>query len=255
MELAADTVHIWLTRVSAIPPSALVDYHSLMSRAEQERNLRFKDGILRNANTITRALLRTVLSRYENCPPQRWEFGAHDHGRPYIASPDTDLHFNLSHTSEWVVCAISRIPVIGVDIERCNRAVEVRRLAKRFFSPREYRDMLDCPAEDRKQRFFDYWTLKESYIKARGEGISLGLGKFSFGLAEDGNIAIECDEQLRDDPEAWHFRLSGRDGDHRLALAVKPPRPTPLIAIQHFFTIPQLSVENYAGPMRLRAPG
>jgi 4'-phosphopantetheinyl transferase len=255
MELADDTVHVWLTRRAAIPVSALAGYRSLMSRTERERNLRFKSGTLRDANTITRALLRTVLSHYDNYPPQRWEFAAQDHGRPYIASPASDLHFNLSHSNEWIACAVTRTPIIGVDIERCTRAVDVLRLAKRFFSEQEYRALQRCSAEDREQRFFDYWTLKEAYIKARGEGISLGLDKFSFSCTNAGSIAIECDEQLRDNPVAWHFRLSGRDADHRLALAVKPCRPTPLIVIQHFFTIPQISVENYAGPMRLRAPG
>lgn len=222
-----------------------------MSHAEQDRNLRYKCGTLRNADTITRALLRTVLSQYGDCPPQRWEFAAHTHGRPYIVSPATDLHFNLSHTREWIVCAVSRIPVMGVDIERCNRKVEVLKLARRFFSPRECRDVLAHAQQERQQRFFDYWTLKESYIKARGEGISLGLDKFGFGISADGTIDIECDEKLQETPAAWQFRLSPHAGDHRLALAVKLPQPARKIDIQHFFTIPQISVENYTGPMCL----
>jgi 4'-phosphopantetheinyl transferase len=251
MELAANTVHVWFTQFSAIPAPALAGYQGLMNCAEQDRNLRYKRGTLRDADAITRALLRTVLSQYEDCPPQRWQFAAHTHGRPYIANPATDLHFNLSHSSEWVVCAVSRIPVIGIDIERCNRNVEVLRLARRFFSPREYRDVLARADEERKHRFFDYWTLKESYIKARGEGISLGLDKFGFGFSADGTIDIECDEKLQETPSAWQFRLSPRAGDHRLALAVKLPQPAPRIDIQHFVTIPQISAEKYTGPMCL----
>jgi 4'-phosphopantetheinyl transferase len=252
MELAANTVHIWFTQFSAIPSSALASYRGLMNSTEQERNRRFKYGTLRDANTITRALLRTVLSQYDDCPPQCWEFAAHAHGRPYIASPATDLQFNLSHSSEWVVCAVSRISVIGVDIERCNRNVDVLRLARRFFSAREYRDVQACTQRERKQRFFDYWTLKESYIKARGEGISLGLDKFGFGISADGTIDIECDEKLQETPAAWQFMLSPRGDDHRLALAVKLPQPAEKIDIQHFFTIPLLRMENYTGPLCLK---
>lgn len=253
MDLAGNSVHLWFTPLSAVPASAIVGYQDLLSSSEQDRNLRFKTGPLRNANTVTRAMLRTVLSQYDDCPPQRWEFGAHDHGRPYIVNPASGLHFNLSHSIEWIVCAVSRIPVIGVDIERCSREVDVLRLARRFFSAREYRDVLQCEGEDRKQRFFDYWTLKEAYIKARGEGISLGLDKFSFGFSANGAISIECDAQLQENTAAWHFRVSPRDGDHRLALAVKPLRVTQAIDIQYFTTIPQLDAGPYTGPMRLPA--
>lgn len=254
MNLTDNSVHLWFTQLSAVPASAIVGYQNLLNPADQERNQRFKNGKLRDANTVTRALLRTVLSQYDDCPPHRWEFGAREHGKPYIASPASGLHFNLSHSVEWIVCAVSRIPVIGVDVERCGREVDVLRLAKRFFSEREYLDVMQCAPEDRKHRFFDYWTLKEAYIKARGEGISLGLDKFSFGFSSHGAISIECDEQLQENAGAWHFRVSPREGDHRLALAVKPGQATHAIDVRYFTTIPQLDVGPYAGPMRLQEP-
>lgn len=252
MELGANGVHIWLAQISSIPASAIAGYPSLMNPAEQARNLRYRKGPLRDADKITRALLRTVLSQYDDHPPQRWEFATQSHGRPVVAMPATGLHFNLSHSTQWIACAVTRIPMIGVDIERCQRNVDVLRLARRFFSPKEYRAVLECSGVERRQRFFAYWTLKEAYIKARGEGISLGLNKFSFGFSAAGAIGIECDEQLQDNPDAWHFMLSPHEGDHRLALAVKPPERTRTIDVQYFLTVPLLSVENYAGPMRLR---
>lgn len=254
MKLAANTVHIWLTRKSLIPTSALTGYYSLMSHTELTRNLRFKSPVLRDVDAITRALLRTVLSQYEAYSPSLWEFDAGDHGKPYIAKPSTRLFFNLSHTTEWVACAIASFPVIGIDIERCGRDVAVLRLAKRFFSRQEYRDLQNFSGEAQKNRFFDYWTLKESYIKARGEGISLGLDKFSFRFSENATIGIECEDQLQESPAAWHFRLSPVEGGHRLALAVKPPQPIQAIDICHFFTIPQHSIESYAGPLQLQEP-
>lgn len=252
MDLAVHSVHIWLTRVSLIPTSALAGYYSLMNQAERTRNLSYSSGALRDADAITRALLRTVLSQYEECPPSQWEFSEHHRGKPHITKPNTRLFFNLSHSIEWIVCAVARFPIIGIDIERCNRDVAIERLAKRFFSPQEYRDLLNFSGEAQKNRFFDYWTLKESYIKARGEGISLGLEKFNFRFSHDGSIGIACDEVLQENPDAWHFRLSPSAGDHRLALAIKPPQPTPAMDICHFFTIPQRSVENYTGPLQLQ---
>jgi 4'-phosphopantetheinyl transferase len=259
MELAANSVHIWLTRTSLIQPSAYADYYRLLSKAELARNERFGHQSLRNTNILTRALLRTVLSEYEDCPPPQWEFDQHERGKPFIASPASRLFFNLSHSGEWVVCAVARFPVIGVDIEHCSRRVEVVRLARRFFSPREYRALLHCPAGAQKNRFFDYWTLKEAYIKARGEGIALGLDKFSFqlpgaGLPDNGTIAIECDAVLQDNPATWHFRLSSAEGDHRLALAVKPPGSIQALDVCHFLTVPLHHSEPYSGPLQLQEP-
>ncbi len=254
MELAANTIHIWLTRMSSIPTSAFAEYYNVLSQAELARNRGFSSETLRNTDAITRTLLRTVLSQYENYAPLQWEFDEHDRGKPYITHPSTRLCFNLSHSSEWVVCAIAQFPVIGVDIEHCLRNVDVLRLARRFFSSPEYEDLLSLCGEAQKSRFFDYWTLKESYIKARGEGVSLGLDKFSFKLSDCGAIGIACDSVLEDDAAAWHFRLSAGEGDHRLALAVKPPQPTQALEVCHYFTIPLRSIERYTGPLRLQEP-
>ncbi|MEZ5501141.1 MAG: 4'-phosphopantetheinyl transferase superfamily protein [Halioglobus sp.] len=209
-----------------------------MSQREFDRNLRYSCGTLRDSDAITRALLRTVLSRYADCAPSQWEFAEDTLGKPYILRPRTQLYFNLSHTVDWVACAVARFAYLGIDIERCSRDPAVMRLADRFFSPREYADLLNLPEEKRKNRFFDYWTLKESYIKARGEGISLGLGKFSFAIFSADNIEIECQPELRENPGAWHFSLSSLHGDHRLALAARPPQPIAALDVKRFFTVP-----------------
>jgi len=254
MELAAQSVHIWLTRMSLVPPCAFTDYYGLLSQAEQRRNSGFGHQSMRRTDALTRALVRTVLSEYEKPSPPQWEFGEYERGKPFIASPATRLFFNLSHSAEWVVCAIARFPIVGVDIEHCDRDVDVVRLARRFFSPLEYGDLLDLPRKAQKNRFFAYWTLKESYIKARGEGIALGLHRFSFHCADNGTIGIDCDPALQDNPAAWQFRLSGREGGHRLALAVKPPLPTAVLELHHFFTIPLQRIERYTGPLQLQDP-
>lgn len=254
MELADNRVDVWLTRMAAVPESALPGYYGLMNEAERSGNLRFRSETLRRADAITRAALRTVLSRYCDVAPSCWEFARHDHGKPYIDSPPSRLYFNLSHSREWIACAVARFPSIGIDIERTSRDPAILRLAKRFFAAPEYADVSRRAGAAQKSRFFDYWSLKEAYIKARGEGVSLGLDAFSFNIGEAGAISIACDERLQDDPGAWYFRMSGSDGDHRLALAAKPPRETRSIALRHYFTIPQHSVDEYAGPLLLREP-
>jgi len=251
LELADDTVDVWLTNMAEVPASAIAGYTRLMSSAERARNLRYRGEALRRADTIARAVLRTVLSHYGDWPPSLWEFAQADHGKPYIIGPAAQLYFNLSHSSEWVACAVARFPSVGIDIERTSRNPEILRLAKRFFAPPEYADVRARAGAARKERFFDYWTLKEAYIKARGEGISLGLDRFGFRIGESGDIAIACDDQLHDDPGAWCFRLSAGEGDHRLALAMKPHPSARPITLRHFITIPQRGTQDYTGPLLL----
>ena len=253
MNLATNEIHIWLTPKSRVPASALAGYYHLMNAAEISRNKRYATQQMRDADAVTRALQRTVLSEYENCPPSLWVFSREYGGKPSITSPRTSVCFNLSHTQEWVVCAVAQSSLVGIDVENCHRKVPVLTLAKRFFSKQEYLELASLPEKEQKNRFFDCWTLKESYIKARGEGVALGLSKFSFDFGANGAISFGCDSELQDDPAQWRFMLSPHQGDHRMALAIKRPQFGGEITVCYFLTIPQHSVENYVGPLRLQS--
>ncbi|MDG2271591.1 MAG: 4'-phosphopantetheinyl transferase superfamily protein [Halioglobus sp.] len=220
-----------------------------MDDSQRARNHRFSDQTLRDSDVITRALQRTVLSEYEDISPSEWRFSQDSSGKPYIANSSTSLSFNLSHTREWVACAVARHSLVGIDIEDSGRNPKIVPLANRFFSRKEYQDLLRLPAMQQKNRFFDYWTLKEAYIKARGEGISLGLNRFGFKFSSNGAIGFWCDSELQDDPDLWQFWLSSGQSDHRMALAVKAEALGCGIDVRHFFTIPQHSAEVYEGPL------
>jgi 4'-phosphopantetheinyl transferase len=95
-------------------------------------------------------------------------------GKPFV--PDSPVHFNLSHSGDWVVAAVSEQPV-GIDVERIkpNKLA----IARRFFTETEVRSIMDLPEEQRLDQFYSLWTLKESYLKAVGKGLTLSLGSFS----------------------------------------------------------------------------
>ncbi len=99
------------------------------------------------------------------------------HGKPYLPQHPT-LHFSLSHSGDWAVCALADSPV-GVDVEQW-RTLDVNRLAKRHFSPAEQAWM----NERGGQAFFTLWTAKESLLKMRGCGLS-GLGRAKLTLYGD----------------------------------------------------------------------
>ena len=108
-----------------------------------------------------------------------FELGYGEHGKPYLIGQD--VFFNLSHSNERVLCAVSRGEV-GCDVE-FMREFDLG-TAKRFFSNEEYAYLIDLEKEKQKDAFFRIWTLKESFIKATGRGFSLPLRNFSVPLNE-----------------------------------------------------------------------
>jgi 4'-phosphopantetheinyl transferase len=222
--LPLNAVHVDLVRTS--DPAALgklESYRRLLSKDEHERMARLIFDRDRRAFLMTRALVRTMLSRYAPVAPGDWRFIANVHGRPEILDrpPNApDLRFNISHTDGLIACALTIGREVGVDVEHINRHL-THDVAGRFFSPGEVSDLRSLPADEQPRAFFDYWTLKEAYIKARGFGLALPLGDFAFKLNPPNPPSISFEPTLRDDPASWQFLQDWPTPQHRLALAVR----------------------------------
>lgn len=206
-------IDIWLTYYDEIVDDRqLSGLRSLLSDGEvaQERRFYFADD--RKRYLVTRAMVRMVLSRYAPVAPEHWAFSKNAYGRPTIAEAIAEaeaeargLSFNLSHTRGLIALAVTRGRELGVDVENiATRSVSLD-VAKHFFSPIEVAD-LACVAADRQQdRFFEYWTMKESYIKARGMGLSLPLDRFSFRFPHHSAVSLSIDPDLQDRADRWSF--------------------------------------------------
>jgi len=221
--LDAGEVHVWTVSPESIDdPGLLEAYRGLMSPDEARKCRRLIFARHRHRCLVTRALVRTVLSKYAAIDPSAWTFELNEHGKPEIASGrcDLPLRFNLSHTRGLVACAVALRREVGVDVEWLGRSARTVDVADRFFSPSEVRDLHAAPAGERRERFFRYWTLKESYIKARGFGLALPLGRFSFHI-DDEPIRISFDPDLEDDPHSWRFELFRSSPEHLMAAAVR----------------------------------
>jgi 4'-phosphopantetheinyl transferase len=221
--LPSSEVHVWFARPETIPAGHLEAYAHLESGDERERRLRLRFERHRIEHLVSVALVRTSLSRYAPVEPADWLFERNDRGRPDLVPGqcDPDLAFNLSHTRGLVACAVARQPEVGVDVEWIERRGRTTAIADRFFSRREVRDLEALPDARRRDRFFDYWTLKESYIKARGMGLAIPLRAFSFHLDEAPPIRISFEPTLEDDPSTWQFELFRPDDAHRLAVGIR----------------------------------
>jgi len=204
----------------------LAHYDAWMTPDERERHARFRFPRDRDLFLITRTLVRSVLSLYAPIEPQTWRFTIGAHGKPRVDTSGgaPDVSFNLSNAHGMVVCAVSRHQALGVDVEDVMRSGETLGIADRFFSPREVTALRALPPARQRQRFFELWTLKESYIKARGLGLAIPLDQFSFEL-DDGPllglpIRIAFDARLGDDRARWRFASLRFSARHLVAIGV-----------------------------------
>lgn len=198
-------------------------YRALLTPDEHQRMARLYFDRDRRNFLITRAHVRTMLSRYAQVDPADWRFITNAHGRPEILDRPAgvpDLRFNLSHTEGLVACAVTVGREVGVDVEHVGRRL-THDVAGRFFAPREVIDLRSLPVVEQPRVFFDYWTLKEAYIKARGFGLALPLGDFAFRLAPPAPVKIAFEPALDDDPATWQFEQAWPTPHHRLGLAVR----------------------------------
>lgn len=161
-------------------------------------------------------MLRTVLSAYTGIPAAECPIETDPNGRPRLASASID--FNLSHTRGMIAVAVSDGAAVGVDVEARGRAWSPA-LARRYFSADEVDALERLPPGARHTRFYELWTLKEAYVKARGLGLAMPLHTFSIRI-DDGRAAVTFAPCAGDRDDAWQLRLEHIDDDYLLAVAL-----------------------------------
>ena len=224
MELSSNEIHLYFSHPEQITdPELLQRYKSLLTEDELTQMSRYYFAGHRHQYLITRALIRTSLSAYYPVDPAEWRFGKNDYGKPQISYPEGvfPARFNLSHTDGLIMCGFARDYDIGVDVEDGKRTTRagLEGLSS-YFSAQEIEDLGKLPPEQQKQRFFDYWTLKESYIKARGMGLAIPLGKFSFKFNENNLSDFSTHPDLNDDAKNWQFWRLPMADRYQVAVAV-----------------------------------
>lgn len=186
MTIEAGEIHIWRSFIEASSPIGPTGLE-LLSPDEIGRAERYQTADNRNYFIQQRALLRYILSRYLDCDPGDIVFSYSIKGRPSLDPTryQQPIYFNLSHSGQIVLYAIAYDMVIGIDVEYMRENVDIKAVAKRYFTANEV-DYLEClPQDQQRSRFFEMWVGKEAYIKARGEGLGLSLSSFEILPTED----------------------------------------------------------------------
>lgn len=213
--LRATDAHVW--RVSLRQSDAALDaLRAVLDADERARADRFRFPKDRDHYIAARGALRLILSRYLDISAATIAFEYNEYGKPAIMSRQTglDLRFNLSHSGDMALYAVTLAREVGVDIEWTGRRLDQpEQIAERYFSLAEREALRNLPAAQKRQGFFNAWTRKEAYIKARGKGLYLALDEFDVSLdpAQPAQLLA-----TRDDPAQaarWQMReLDPGDG-------------------------------------------
>jgi 4'-phosphopantetheinyl transferase len=220
-----DHIHLWQIDLHLSPDEEQTQF-ALLSEDEQKRALRFLADKHKKRFIAARSGLRRILSQYLSMPPEAITFSYSEHHKPALApTHQSDLQFNLAHSSDKAVIAITHQHAIGVDIEKM-KPKDCLPLAKRFFSPQEYADLLALPKTQQPTAFYCIWSRKEAILKAIGTGLSLPLSSFS----------VACDERLEKislENAAWSLVSIPVLNDYQTAVATNSPITS--VSLWHFF--------------------
>ena len=170
-----DEVQVWQTRLGG--SDEIQAAFELLDDAERARARRYRVQNAHDMFVTARALLRQTLGYYLGIAPAAVALRYAPYGKPELEC-QSDLRFNLSHSGDTAVLAVSRGREVGIDIEEANRDVDAAGLAKRFFSSVEVAWVTSHLGELIQQAFFTCWTGKEAYLKARGNGLRFPLDAF-----------------------------------------------------------------------------
>jgi len=186
LSLPTDEVHVWLAKLDEHPADSL---QVTLAADELARAARFHFDRDRNHFIVARALLRKLLAAYLEVGAGELQISYAEKGKPSLGdSRMSSLKFNLAHSHELAIYAFARNREVGIDLEFMREDLADEKVAERFFSQSEIKSLTELPRELRKQGFFDCWTRKEAYIKARGEGLSIPLDEFDVSL-QPGEVA------------------------------------------------------------------
>lgn len=173
-------VHVW--RLDLDLPSAVVNQlREILNADEIARASRFQFEKDCSRFIAARGLLRTILGRYLNVDPQILRFGYGKQGKPFLLDYSV-LRFNLSHSAGMALIAVTLNREAGIDLEHIRPEFATETIAEQFFSTQETATLRALPTDVQPEAFFNCWTRKEAYLKARSDGLSFPLDQFSVSL-------------------------------------------------------------------------
>jgi 4'-phosphopantetheinyl transferase len=221
MSLPPDRVDLWKVPLTE-SEADLNRLERTLAPDEQARAERFRFDRDRRRFIVAHGRLRMILARYIGGDPQALVFSSGPRGKPFFAPPfQTALKFNLSHSGDLALVAVTLNRDIGVDLEEIHSFDSAERLAEQFFSSRENAKLRALPEAERLKAFFCCWTLKEAYVKATGDGLTRATDSFDVAFSHGELARLVSVEGDLGEASRWSLmRLTPAPG-YMAALAVE----------------------------------
>lgn len=194
------TAYVWSGRI--MPGADLSTHFAVLSEEERHRAATFRTAQLRDVYIAAHGTLRRLLSEAIGRPASQLAFHRNPWGKPELSGPHPKVHFNISHSNDRFLIALSRTAAIGVDIEKM-KADAPYEIAEDISTPHERILFKPLSGAARKQAFYDLWTRKEAVAKAIGHGLSLDLQKIFFEFDHRGSILATVHAPLEPSQRSW----------------------------------------------------
>ena len=182
-------VHLWRVNLGGEPPA---EKDAVFDANERDRAARFVFARDRNRFLRAHHALKILLGAYLGVLPASVRVVREPHGKPVLAC--RSFGFNVSHSDDYGLIAVSRVANIGVDLEVLRLPQDARRLAAAVFSAPELESLAGISDEALHRAFFTCWTRKEAYLKALGVGLTLDPATVTVGV-ESGSLRVEAPER------------------------------------------------------------
>lgn len=198
-------LHVWLLdlRVSGELLSTL---RRTLSTEEIARADAYRLEHDRNRYTAAHGLLRQVLARHLDIAPSDVAYQYGDRGKPQLDRRHaSNLRFNLSHSGNLGACATIADREVGVDVEQVRSDRNHTGIAERYLAPSEGAALQELPVDTRIKAFYNCWTLKEAYLKARGDGLLVPLNSFDVAVLPGAPPALLRSSAATDEPDRWRL--------------------------------------------------
>lgn len=244
--LGAGEVHLWQLSIKDIlRTQSIGTLRHLLSEDERGRAAAYRSESRRQLFIIGRAGLRVILSALmAGIPPQSIRFTTGAQGKPMLEDAACPLQFNLSHSHDVIVIAVTRGQTVGVDIEYMKARPRMADIAQHYFHPQEAQvitETLEAGEEQSAlQLFYKVWTLKEAFIKVDGKGMAIPGDSFYFSDIDTSTPGIEFTDVGPDVAPEWHFKHQFADAQYSIALALSVSDKEELITVtqRQFSLIP-----------------
>lgn len=218
--LEPNGVHVWHAGLD-VTRETLDRMAATLAEDETARAARFRYDLHRDRYIAGRGILRALLGRYLDCEPRQITFRYGRRGKPFVDA--TPIRFNASHSASEAVYVFALGREVGVDIEGSRERKDLLKIAEHFFAQGEVAALSALPEEAQREAFYRCWTRKEAYLKAKGDGLSLGLDQFEVTLAPGDAARLTRAEGEPGEPARWDMVSLDLVDGYASALVVESP--------------------------------